>query len=1244
MFERSGGRAPRTAPSLQREQSSRFRKALAAAGILIFGAAGITALILLAGGGSATAAPTCTITFTHTAGGDYFTAANWTDTSSAHRVPTTTDYACIPASITGSVTFSTGASSTVGGVSIQGAGGFSMTSGTLTLTSTTSGSTMSAGTLSGGTITGAGALSIGGTTTWNNAIMSGTGTTTIAHGTSLTAGGTSGPFLERPLVNDGTLAVMGGHNGLYFDGGTLTNDSDGLVNLEGDGADLQTYFGTGSVNNTGTLEHSSGTGVTVINTSLTTPLNDLLVQTGTLTLEGGATLSGTATIPTGSTLDFDIGTFTMNSNVTFSGAGTTEMDSGSAIWQLPASTTTTVTTQFPITGGTITGAGALSIGGTTTWNNAIMSGTGTTTIAHGTSLTAGGTSGPFLERPLVNDGTLAVMGGHNGLYFDGGTLTNDSDGLVNLEGDGADLQTYFGTGSVNNMGTLEHSSGTGVTVINTSLTTPLNDLLVQTGTLTLEGGATLSGTATIPTGSTLDFDIGTFTMNSNVTFSGAGTTEMDSGSAIWQLPASTTTTVTTQFPITGGTITGAGALSIGGTTTWNNAIMSGTGTTTIAHGTSLTAGGTSGPFLERPLVNDGTLAVMGGHNGLYFDGGTLTNDSDGLVNLEGDGADLQTYFGTGSVNNMGTLEHSSGTGVTVINTSLTTPLNDLLVQTGTLTLEGGATLSGTATIPTGSTLDFDIGTFTMNSNVTFSGAGTTEMDSGSAIWQLPASTTTTVTTQFPITGGTITGAGALSIGGTTTWNNAIMSGTGTTTIAHGTSLTAGGTSGPFLERPLVNDGTLAVMGGHNGLYFDGGTLTNDSDGLVNLEGDGADLQTYFGTGSVNNMGTLEHSSGTGVTVINTSLTNSSTGTIEVTTGALQVPTLTNLASGILTGGSYNLTGVLELTGLTGSLVTNAASLTLNGVYSLMLNSSSGNALATLATNTGAITLTGGRTLATTASAFGNSGKMIIGDGTTGSTFSSNGPYSQTAGSTVVAKGSTLTPTASTVTIQGGTLTGAGTVSRPVVTTGSGSVQNASAAGPLALAGGYSGTGTVSAAVTSATVFDRIAVTGTANLTSSTLALSTSAAYTPVIGQTFTILTCTTACTGPFASVSGLTLPGGDTYKVGYTATSVTLTVQSPVITSFAITTTSLPSATKGVAYTATLTAVNGNPPYTWKLVKGSGTLPKGLRLTAKTGVISGKPTSSAVTSTFTIEALDTKTKTKPKTQNTTTKTFTITVS
>jgi hypothetical protein len=92
-----------------------------------------------------------------------------------------------------------------------------------------------------------------------------------------------------------------------------------------------------------------------------------------------------------------------------------------------------------------------------------------------------------------------------------------------------------------------------------------------------------------------------------------------------------------------------------------------------------------------------------------------------------------------------------------------------------------------------------------------------------------------------------------------------------------------------------------------------------------------------------------------------------------------------------------------------------------------------------------------------------------------------------------------------------------------------------------------------------------------------------------------------------------------------------------------ITTTSLPAGTEGHAYSATLDAISGNAAHSWKLVVGSGRLPKGLTLNRSTGVIAGTP-QAAGTFPVNVEALDTKTTYPPRIQQTAFQTLSIVVS
>ena len=104
-----------------------------------------------------------------------------------------------------------------------------------------------------------------------------------------------------------------------------------------------------------------------------------------------------------------------------------------------------------------------------------------------------------------------------------------------------------------------------------------------------------------------------------------------------------------------------------------------------------------------------------------------------------------------------------------------------------------------------------------------------------------------------------------------------------------------------------------------------------------------------------------------------------------------------------------------------------------------------------------------------------------------------------------------------------------------------------------------------------------------------------------------------------AGQSTFTLQAKDSAASPQAATvSLTITVSAPAAAHVAITSASLPTATAGTAYSATLTASGGTQPYIWTLA--SGQLPSGMNLSSA-GVISGT-TSVAGTFSFTAEVTD----------------------
>jgi uncharacterized protein (TIGR03437 family) len=107
----------------------------------------------------------------------------------------------------------------------------------------------------------------------------------------------------------------------------------------------------------------------------------------------------------------------------------------------------------------------------------------------------------------------------------------------------------------------------------------------------------------------------------------------------------------------------------------------------------------------------------------------------------------------------------------------------------------------------------------------------------------------------------------------------------------------------------------------------------------------------------------------------------------------------------------------------------------------------------------------------------------------------------------------------------------------------------------------------------------------------------------------TLTASTGAITGSPSATGTFTFTAMVTDSASHTATSGSLSIT--IASGLTVTTTSLPNATTGTAYSQALGAIGGTPPYVnWTVT--SGTLPAGLTLSSSTGVISGTPTTLGV--------------------------------
>lgn len=128
-------------------------------------------------------------------------------------------------------------------------------------------------------------------------------------------------------------------------------------------------------------------------------------------------------------------------------------------------------------------------------------------------------------------------------------------------------------------------------------------------------------------------------------------------------------------------------------------------------------------------------------------------------------------------------------------------------------------------------------------------------------------------------------------------------------------------------------------------------------------------------------------------------------------------------------------------------------------------------------------------------------------------------------------------------------------------------------------------------------------------------------YEPMIGDPGPVLSAPSANPLPCSTTTLDTNSFPDLAQL--TGTVITSSPRSPA-GSLSIVTSSLNPATVNQTYSESLTATGGNPPYKWKKI---GKLPRGLKLNAKTGVISGVPSvRDSGTYTFEVQVTDTKIK------------------
>jgi PEP-CTERM motif len=835
-------------------------------------------------------------------------------------------------------------------------------------------------TTASGTITNNGVATF--TSAANNTVLNLGGSTTLQGGGTVTLAETGGGnvFVQATaggvvLTNVDNLiqgaGIFGNSSGL-----ALVNDGAGVISANSSGQTLFMNL-TGGITNQGLMKATNSgilefDGNTITNTGANLTADGGTVQFNNATVNGGTlnSLNG------GSMQTIANGFATLNSVTISSGSTYTSGNNTEVL----VSGTLTNNGVIQITSGAnnaIMGLNATTLltgGGTLTMTEAS---TGGVFIEQ----TAGGITLENVNNLIQGAGII----GNGGLAFQ-----NDAAGTVNANVSGQTL-FMNGSGNVINLGVMKATNGgtlefdsdsvanTGTSISANGGTVQFNNATVNGGTLnslnggtlqTIANGVAILNSVTLSTGSTYSsgnntelFVSGTFTnkgalqltsganntifaLNSSVLLAGGGTvtmTETGGGGVFIQQAMGGLTLENVSSLIQGAGVIGNGGIAfqndVGGTVNANvsgqTLFMNGSGNVTNLGVMKATNGGTL-EFDSDTVANAGTSITANGGtvqlNNATINGGTLTSVhggtlqtiANGVATLNGvtlsSGSTYSTgnntdLFVSGTFTNNGALQLTSGANNTIfgLNTSVL--------------LTGGGTVTMAETGGGGVFIQQTVGGLTLeNVNNLIQGAGTIgngglffQNDAGGTVNANASGLTVLLDGSGNVTNlGLLeaTGGGTLEIASTTVNNQGgNISGLGGTVLVSSGTLQGGTLNGTF---QTVANGVATLDGATHG------TITLSS-GTTYATGNNTDL---FTTGTINNNGDIQLTSGANNTFLelnnNTTLTGNGTVTlaesgagsvfVSQTAGGLTLDNFSNTIRGAGVIGNGGLTVINEVGG------------------------------------------------------------------------------------------------------------------------------------------------------------------------------------------------------------------------------------------------------------------------------------------------------------------------------------------
>ncbi|HLJ97780.1 MAG TPA: CARDB domain-containing protein, partial [Gemmataceae bacterium] len=906
-----------------------------------------------------------------------------------------------------------GGTLTVAG-SVQIGNAFTLSGGTLTSATVSTGTTLQglSGTLTGVTVngpfdmTGAGAsvnvtngLTLNGTLSLGSASGSAYGLLNFQGGQSLSGTGSivfGGNSSNTVSANSGTLSIgpgftLHGANGTVS--GTFANQ--GTIQADVAGGAISLSNGT-NWSNGGTIQTTPGGGLVLLGGSFTTA--GLFAGTGAAVTAG----AGAGTIRLAGTLTNTGSTLTLDANTT----GSWDWQTGSIIGGTLA--TANGAALIVTNGGTLNG---VTLAGTLDMTQLAGSSVNVTNgLTLNTTLNIGNSSGTtysqlnFLGTQTLGGSGSIVFGGNgnNVVSINGGNTLTIGNGILVHGTNGAISGTFANQGTIQ----ADVAGGTIALVNGTNWTNTGMLQAVNGATLQLGGHFATAGLGSISThGASGVF--GTVNLTGTLT---------NTGNALLLNAATGSWNMVSGSQIIGGALnTANGAELIGRAGTLNGVTINGTLDMSLDVNSSLAV--LNGLTLNSTLDLGDSLGI--GHASLVFFGGNQTLSGTGTIVFGGDtnGGNALTMLGSGTL--------TVGPGITIRGKDGT--LSGTFANQGTIQADvaGGtiALVNGTNWTNTGVIQALNSGTVQLGGSFTTAGLGSVRNNGGTIrlVGTLTNSGSTLLlnassgswTMSGTIIGGALhTADGAALIVQSGTLNGMTVNGTldmaslgGYLTIVNGLTLNSllnlGNSSGTTYSS-ITFQGSQ-TLGGNGAVVFGGNSNMNNtlvvSGGILTV-GPSVTIHGIDGTinGTFVNQGTIQADGAGGLISLVNGNNWTNTGTLQALNGgtlSAQGTSSNFSAAGTLTGGTWRVFANSTMRVLSPGIVTNAASVLLDGSNSnFYRDNSNTDALSNFSTNsaTGSFTIQNHRRVAI-AGPFSNNGVITIGPG---STFSVTGSVSQSS--------------------------------------------------------------------------------------------------------------------------------------------------------------------------------------------------------------------------------------------------------